>query len=59
LEIKYRASDLELYYGDIDIPDEVKNKNNTLRAVTKLFNKHPVKQKDISKNALQMQRQMF
>jgi hypothetical protein len=38
LEIKYRASDLELFYGDIDIPDEVKNKNITFRAVTKLFN---------------------
>ena len=36
-----------LYYGDIDIPDEVKNKKVTLRAVTKLFNKHPVKQKNI------------
>ena len=48
LEIKYRASDLELYYGDIDNLDEVK-KTNSLRGVTKLFNNHPVKVKDLSK----------
>ena len=43
----YWRSSKVLYYGDIDIPDEVKNKKVTLRAVTKLFNTHPVKQKNI------------
>lgn len=49
LDVKYRASDLELYYGDIEISDEVKSKKVSLRSVSKLFNNHPIKQKDISK----------
>ena len=50
LNIKYRASDLEMYFGDIIIPDDVKGKKISLREATKLFNNHPSKQADITKS---------
>ena len=49
LSIKYRASELELYFGDIQVPDEVKNKKISLREATKLFNNHPAKKIDLTK----------
>ena len=49
LNVKYRASDLEIYYGDLQIPEEVKNKKISLREATKLFNNHPKKKVDLSK----------
>jgi hypothetical protein len=49
LNVKYRASDLEIYYGDIKIPEDVKNKKISLREATKLFNNHPKKNIDQSK----------
>ena len=49
LNIKYRASDLEYYYGDIKVPEEAKNKTISLREATKLFNNHPAKNVDLSK----------
>ena len=48
LSIKYRASELELYFGDIQVPDEVKNKKISLREATKLFNNHPAKKVDLT-----------
>ena len=49
LNIKYRASDLEIYYVDIHISDDIKEKKISLREATKLFNNHPIKQADIAK----------
>jgi hypothetical protein len=55
LSIKYRVSDLEMYYGDIMIPEEVKNKKISLREATKIFKYHPAKKVDLSKIHLKYQ----
>ena len=59
LNIKYRASDLEYYYGDINISDDAPKKKISLREATKFFNNHPKKKLDNLKTSCKCKGRCF